>query len=152
MLKMDYQNGKLKEEKLELQKEGNVYAILDLSKALSWAFWSLWQSDKCAKMAAISLVSPVSYSGLIAYKFKTINIVKKGNHNQTLSVSGQGTISNATLTGSSDRRQRLGSIWSKIYITKYHLRVYDYFEGVSNNMNGWMGGLDGVEKKFLPLF
>lgn len=128
MLKMDYENGKLKEERIGITKRGNVGNLF--YQSLTDGRFSLYDNlINVPKVAAIPLVSPVSYSGLIAYKFKTISIVKKGNHNQITIRFRPGTISNATLTGELVIDDSAWVVLEARYtLPKYHLPVYDYFE------------------------
>ncbi|MBK7097472.1 MAG: hypothetical protein IPH58_02735 [Sphingobacteriales bacterium] len=151
MLKMDYQNGKLKEERTAITKRGSVDKLF--YQSLTDGRFNLYDNlINVPKISAIPLVSPVSYSGLIAYKFKTISIVKKGNHNQITIRFRPGTISNATLTGELVIDDSAWIVLEARYaLPKYHLPVFDFFEVYQQyewvDDAAWM-----VSKKFYLLF
>ncbi len=79
-------------------------------------------------LAKIPMLSPVSYSGLVAYKYKTINTRKENGHNiYTIRVTPT-KLGNALVTGEMDI---MDSAWvvlkTHFEMPKYHLVEYDFF-------------------------
>ena len=128
-LRLDYQSpSKFKEERLGITKRGNVSSLFYLTTTDGrFDFY-----DNLVKVPAVSVtpfVSPVSYSGLLAYKYKTLKVEKKGNHNiYTIGVK-PGSLSNATVSGELVIDD---SAWvilhTKFSLPRYHLPEYDFFE------------------------
>lgn len=128
-VRMDYQPyGKYKEERKGIAKRGNVNNLFYLT--ITDGRFDLYENlVRVPSVAAIPFVSPVSYSGLIAYKYKTLKIQKSGNHNIYTISFRPAAVSNATLLGELIIDD---SAWvlleTKFTLPKYHLPVYDYFE------------------------
>jgi hypothetical protein len=80
-------------------------------------------------VSATPFLSPISYSGLLAYKFKTIETKKEGRHKlYTISVKPR-QLSNATVSGEvvvSDSDWTIRS--THFFFPKYHMPEYDQFE------------------------
>lgn len=79
-------------------------------------------------LAKIPMLSPVSYSGLVAYKYKTINTRKENGHNvYTIRVTPT-KLGNALVTG---EMEIMDSAWvvlkTHFEMPKYHLVEYDFF-------------------------
>jgi hypothetical protein len=98
---------------------------------------------KVPAVSEIPILSPVSYSGLIAYKFKTIEIKNEGGKKiYVISVKPR-QLSNATVEGEISIAD---SSWvilhTKFRFPKYHLPEYDFFEVEQRynlvNKKAWM--------------
>ena len=79
-------------------------------------------------LAKIPMLSPISYSGLVAYKYKTINTRKeKGRNIYTIRVT-PGKLGNALVSG---EMEIMDSAWvilqTHFEMPKFHLVEYDYF-------------------------
>lgn len=127
-LQLDYSDERLKEERLGVKKWGNAASLFYLS-ATEGNFNFYNNLVKVPAIAAIPFLSPVSYSGLVAYKFKTLRVVQKGSHKiYTLSVKPR-KISNATVEG---ELTITDSAWAVLHtrfrFPAYHLPEYDFFE------------------------
>ena len=88
---------------------------------------------KVPSISTIPFLSPVSYSGLMAYKFKTIKRERKGKYtNYTISVKPR-QLSNATVEGEiiiSDSSWAI--LHTRFEFPSYHLPEYDFFEVVQD--------------------
>ena len=84
---------------------------------------------KVPSISTTPFLSPISYSGLLAYKFKTLKIERVGTHKiYTISVKPR-QLSNATVEGEmviSDSTWTL--LHTRFSFPKYHMPEYDYFE------------------------
>lgn len=98
---------------------------------------------KVPSVSEVPILSPVSYSGLIAYKFKIKEVKKRGNRKiYTISVKPR-QLSNATVEGEISIED---SAWiilhTKFSFPKYHLPEYDFFEVEQDyrfiNNTAWM--------------
>ncbi|MBS1919094.1 MAG: carboxypeptidase-like regulatory domain-containing protein [Bacteroidetes bacterium] len=121
-------NGQMKEERLGVKKDGDVRSLFYLSATESDL--NIYNNLlKAPTISAIPFVSPLSYSGLIAYRFKTVKIDRTGKRKiYTISVRPR-LLSNATVEG------ELTIIDSSWVVTKAdfrlpssHLPEYDFFE------------------------
>ncbi len=79
-------------------------------------------------LSAMPMLSPISNSGLIAYKYKTVSIRKEnGRTYYTIRVT-PGKLGNALVTG---EMEIMDSAWvmtsSHFELPKFHLNEYDYF-------------------------
>jgi hypothetical protein len=118
----------IKEERLGVKKNGRTDGLFYLTTTDG----SINFYNNLIKVPALSptpFLSPISYSGLIAYKFKTIKIERIGAHrNYIISVKPR-QISNATVEGEITISD---SSWAILHthfeFPKYHLPEYDYFE------------------------
>ncbi|HEX8334978.1 MAG TPA: DUF5686 family protein, partial [Segetibacter sp.] len=128
-LKLDFSGEqKIKEERAGVKKLGNTTDLFYLSSTEgSFNFY-----NNLVKVPALSntpFISPVSYSGLLAYKFKTINVEKRGAYKwYTISVKPR-LISNATVEGELTINDSTYTIeHTRFSFPKYHLPQYDFFE------------------------
>lgn len=129
VLQMDVDEKKrIKEERLAVKKNGNAKGLFYQSATEgSFNFY-----DNLVKVPAISptpFVSPVSYSGLVAYKFKTVKVQRFGKHRiYTFSVKPL-QVTNATVEGELTVSD---SAWvvlhARFRFPRYHLQEYDFFE------------------------
>jgi hypothetical protein len=80
-------------------------------------------------LSVTPFISPASYSGLLAYRFKTLNITKKGSHKLYTISFRRRQLSNATMEGQvvvSDSAWVIVS--ARFRLPRYHLAEYDFFE------------------------
>lgn len=129
LLKLDYASDtKIKEERLAVKKSGNTEGLFYLS-ATQGNFNIYNNLIKVPSISQIPFLSPISYSGLLAYKFKTIKIERKnGRRIYTISVKPR-QLSNATVEG---EITVLDSAWAILHarfsFPSFHLPQYDFFE------------------------
>lgn len=128
-LRLDYENAvRFKEERTGVTRRGNTSNLFYLSTTQGrFNFY-----DNLVKVPALSVtpfLSPVSYSGLLAYKFKTLKTEKHGKYNiYTIGVK-PGSLSNATVSGEIVIYDSAWVILStKLSFPPYHLPEYDFFE------------------------
>ncbi|MBP6624559.1 MAG: carboxypeptidase-like regulatory domain-containing protein [Chitinophagaceae bacterium] len=80
-------------------------------------------------LSEIPMLSPISYSGLVAYKYKTKNIFKKENYTIYTIQFMPTKLGNALIEG---EVQIVDTSWTIIHSTytfpKFHMPEYDYFQ------------------------
>jgi hypothetical protein len=129
LLHVDYSgSNKLKEERLGVTSHGNAANLFYLS-ATDGDFSFYNNLIKVPSISETPFLSPVSYSGLLAYKFKMIKTERKDGHRIfTISVKPR-QISNATVEG---EITILDSTWAILHtrfsFPQYHLPEFDFFE------------------------
>jgi hypothetical protein len=117
-----------KEERLGVSKRGNAQDLFYLSA--TEGDFSLYNNlIKIPSLSTIPFISPVSYSGLLAYRFKTLKIEQRGNQKiYTISIRPR-QLSNATVEGEVIIAD---SSWvilrAGFHFPSYHLPEYDFFE------------------------
>ncbi|MBD0366271.1 MAG: carboxypeptidase-like regulatory domain-containing protein [Flavisolibacter sp.] len=128
-LKMDNSgDNRIREERLGVKKRGNPEHLFYLSTTEgNFNFYN--NLIKVPAISAIPFVSPISYSGLMAYRFKTIKTQKVGTQKiYTISVKPR-QLSNATVEGEVTIAD---STWvilhTRFQLPSYHLPEYDFFE------------------------
>ena len=128
-LRLDYQSeNRRKEERLGIKSNGKATGLYYLSTTEgTFNFYNNLVS--VPSLSVTPFLSPISYSGLMAYKFKTIKIERKGNHKiYTISVKPR-QLSNATVQGEVTISD---SAWVLLHthfsFPEYHLVEYDSFE------------------------
>ncbi|MEP6583773.1 MAG: DUF5686 and carboxypeptidase regulatory-like domain-containing protein [Ginsengibacter sp.] len=98
---------------------------------------------KVPSVSEVPILSPVSYSGLLAYRFKTLAVKnERGKKVYVISVKPR-QLSNATVEGEITIAD---SSWvvlhTKLSLPKYHLPEYDFFQVEQDynfiNDNAWM--------------
>lgn len=142
-LQLDYESdSRLKEQRTGVKKAGNSDRLFYLSTTEgNFTFY-----NNLLKIPALSqtpFLSPVSYSGLLAYKFKTLNITKQGKYKLYTISAKPRQLSNATVSG---ELQVSDSDWTirktRFVFPKYHLPEYDFFEVEQDyslvNNTAWM--------------
>ncbi|MGC4038864.1 MAG: DUF5686 and carboxypeptidase regulatory-like domain-containing protein [Chitinophagaceae bacterium] len=128
-LKYDHESDqRTKEERIGVNKRGNTDRLFYLTTA-DGNFDLYNNLLKIPKVSQTPFLSPISYSGLLAYRFKMIKMENKGNHKvYTISVKPR-QLSNATVEG---EVTIIDSAWAilhtKFSLPKYHLPDYDFFE------------------------
>ena len=128
VLKYDQGAGnQIKEERLAVTKRGNSDGLFFLST--TEANLNIYNNLMNAPaISQIPFLSPISYSGLMVYKFKTLKIDFEGKRKiYTISVKPR-QLSNTTVEG---EIKIMDSSWvvvqASFSLPKYHLPEYDYF-------------------------
>ncbi len=128
-MQLDFQNpNRIKETRNGVKKRGNPESLFYLT-TLDGNF-SLYNNLMNVKAVSVTpFLSPISYSGLIAYKYKTVR-VRKLNGRNVYTISFKPTkLGNALLTGEVEVME---SAWvvlnSRFTLPKFHLVEYDKFE------------------------
>ncbi|MGZ3846947.1 MAG: DUF5686 family protein, partial [Flavisolibacter sp.] len=118
---------RIKEERLGVKKNGNTEGMFYLS-ATDGNFNIYNNLIKVPKISQIPFLSPISYSGLLAYRFKTLKIEKKNGHKYyTISIRPR-QLSNATIDGEVTIQDSAFVIThAQFTFPPYHLPEYDYF-------------------------
>ncbi|MEI9942933.1 MAG: DUF5686 family protein [Chitinophagaceae bacterium] len=143
ILKYDHESGqRTKEERTGVKRRGNPDGLFYLSTTEGdFNFYN--NVLKVPAVSDIPIISPVSYSGLLAYKFKTLEIKNKtGKKIYVISVKPR-QLSNATVEGEIMIED---STWvilhTQFSFPKYHLPEYDFFEVEQNyelvNNKAWI--------------
>lgn len=144
-LHLDYESAqRMKEERLGVKRSGNADGLFYLSTTEgNFDFYN--NLVKVPALSATPFLSPISYSGLVAYKFRTVHIRQVGKYREyTINIRPR-QISNAAVEGQvviSDSSWTL--LHTKFVFPKYHLPEYDYFEVQQDH--GWVQG-----KAWLPV-
>lgn len=128
-LRLDYRPPRqYREERTGVANRGVVNRLFYLST--TEGIFDLYDNlIKVPALSPISFVSPVSFSGLLAYKYKTLHIEKKGGHNKITIQFKPGTLSNATLTGELVIDDSAWVLLETNYsFPVYHLPEYDFFK------------------------
>jgi hypothetical protein len=128
-LQLDYESeSRIREERLGVLKRGEADNLFYLSTTVGdFNFYN--NLVKVPSISTTPFLSPFSYSGLLAYKFKTLKIEKRdGQRVFVISVKPR-QLSNATVEGEVTIAD---SSWvvlhSKFRFPSYHLAEYDFFE------------------------
>ncbi len=129
VLRLDRESERhIKEERTGVTKKGNTESLFYLSTTQGdFNFY-----NNLVNIPAISqtpFLSPLSYSGLLAYRFKTLKtITVNGQKIYTIGIKPR-QLSNATVEGEITIAD---STWvvlhTKLRLRKYHLAEYDFFE------------------------
>lgn len=129
VLNLDYASDqKIKEQRVGVKKNGNTEGLFYLS-ATDGNFNFYNNLVKVPQISEVPFLSPVSYSGLLAYKFKTLKIERKNGHKYyTISVKPR-QLSNATVEGEITIQDTVFAIThARLSFPSYHLPEYDFFE------------------------
>jgi hypothetical protein len=127
-LKADYAfPGKIKEERTAVKIRGNSESLFYLSTTDGdFNFYN--NLVQLPALSAMPMLSPISNSGLIAYKYKTLRIRKEKNRTIYTIKATPTKLGNALVTG---EMEIMDSAWvllsSTFELPKYHLTEYDYF-------------------------
>jgi len=126
------ENDRIKEQRLGVKNHGKARNFFYLS-ATEGDFDFYNNLVKVPSISTIPFLSPVSYSGLMAYKFKTIKRERRdGRMLYTISVKPR-QLSNATVEGEitiSDSSWAI--LHTRFVFPSYHLPEYDFFEVVQD--------------------
>lgn len=120
--------GQEREERLGVSKRGDYESLFYVS-ATEGDFNLYNNLVKSRTLSIIPFISPVSYSGLLAYRYRTISTVQRGNH-KIYTIGFKPTqLSNATMEGQMVIDDSLWVVLSaRFTMPPYHLPEYDYFE------------------------
>ncbi len=119
---------KIKEERTGVSKRGNAESLFFLS--LTEGNFNLYNNLlKAPGLAPVPFLSPVSYSGLSAYKYKIIHTATQGGHKlYTISMKPK-QLSNVTVEGELTIQDSSWVILSARFVLPgYHIPEYDLFE------------------------
>jgi len=128
-LKLDYASEqKIKEERTGIKKTGNSEDLFYLSA--TEGFFNFYNNlVRVPGLSTAQFLSPVSYSGLLGYRFKTMSIEKRGAYKwYTISVKPR-LMSNATVEGEITINDSSFTIEHvRFSFPRYHLPQYDFFQ------------------------
>ncbi len=142
-LNYDYESPqRTKEERTGVTKERKADGLFYLSTTEGdFNFYN--NLVKVPSVSEVPILSPVSYSGLLAYKFKTLAIKNEGGKKMYIISVKPRQLSNATVEGEISIAD---SSWvilhTKFSFPKYHMPEYDFFEIKQDydfvNNHAWM--------------
>ncbi|ANE50818.1 hypothetical protein SY85_10185 [Flavisolibacter tropicus] len=128
-LQLDYENEKhQKEERLGVKRRGNSSDLFYLSTTEgNFDFYN--NLVRVPALSAMPFVSPISYSGLLAYRYKTLRIEQRGSYKwYTIAIKPR-KLSSATVEGEvTITDSSWAIIHSRLQLPAYHLAEYDFFE------------------------
>lgn len=127
-LTVDYTHpGKIKEERTGVKVRGNRDGLFYLT-TIDGDFNFYNNLVNLPALSKIPMLSPVSYSGLVAYKYKTINTRKENGRNiYTIKVMPT-KLGNALVSGEIEIMDSAWVILSTHFeMPRFHLVEYDYF-------------------------
>jgi hypothetical protein len=143
MLKLDVESeSRIKEERLGVRQTGNTSRLFYLT-ATDGNFNFFNNLVKVPTISATPFLSPISNSGLMAYRFKTTRVKRNGKHRiYTISVKPL-EVTNATVEGELTVSD---SAWTVLHtrfrFPSYHLQEHDFFEVEQDfdfvNNQAWM--------------
>jgi len=127
-LQLDHAPQGIKEQRLGVTQKGNSTGLFYLST--TDGDFSLYNNlIKIPAVSATPFLSPVSYSGLLAYRFKIIRTEKQDGHKLYVINVKPRQISNATVEGEMTIADSLWVILhARFKLPAYHLPEYDFFE------------------------
>lgn len=128
-LKMDHASSQqIKEARLGVTRRGDVRNLFYTT--VTDGDFNLYNNlIKVPSVSEIPFISPISYSGLMAYRFKTIKRVRTGKHWVYIINIKPRQMSNATVEGEITIDDSSHAILhSKFSLPVYHLPEYDFFE------------------------
>ncbi len=120
--------GQVREETMGIKKIGRVESLFYLS-ATDGDFNVYNNFIKAPAVSTIPFISPVSFSGLVAYRYKTLKIERVGGHKiYTIAVRPR-QLSNATVEGTLVIDDSLWAVLNAQYrLPAAHTPEYDFFE------------------------
>ena len=124
---------KIKENRIGVKNRGRTENLFFLTTTSG--DFSLYNNlIKIPALSETPMLSPISYSGLIAYKFKTLAIVKRNNYTIYTIGFTPGKMGNALIQGEVEIVDTSWTIIRTQYtFPKYHMPEYDYFEAIIKN-------------------
>lgn len=121
-------NGQIKEERLGVIKRGNPSSLFYLS-ATEGDFYIYNNLINTPPVSKIPFVSPLSYSGLVAYKFKTIKIDRTIKPKVYTIAIRPRQLSNATIEGEIRIQDSTWNVLSADFrLPEAHMPEYDFME------------------------
>ena len=129
LLKLDRSaGGQLKEERLGVKKQGNTSSLFYLS-ATEGDFYIYDNLIQAPPVSKIPFVSPLSYSGLVAYRFKTIKIDRTIKPKVYTIAIRPRQLSNATIEGEITIQDSTWAVFSTEFrLPQAHMPEYDFME------------------------
>jgi hypothetical protein len=129
VLKMDkHKDGRIREERQGVSRKGNTENIfyLTVTDGDFYIYNNLIQAPPVSK---IPFVSPISYSGLLAYRFKTLKTDRtKKPREYTISIRAR-QLSNATIDGEITIQDSTWAVLkAEFRLPPAHMPEYDYME------------------------
>lgn len=120
--------GKVHEERMGVSRRGNPDGLFYLSA--TEGDFNLYNNLIVSRvLSVIPFISPVSYSGLLAYRYKTVSTVARNGHKVYTISFRPGALSNATLEGQLVIDDSAWVILSASFrLPRFHLPEYDFFE------------------------
>ncbi len=120
--------GQVKEERIAVNKRGKTESLFYLS-ALDGDFYIYDNLIKAPPVSKIPFLSPLSYSGLMAYRFKTLKIDRDIKPKvYTISIRPR-QLSNATIEGEISIQDSTWNVISVVFrMPPAHMPEYDYME------------------------
>lgn len=121
-------DGKIKEQRIGVNKKGPTESLFYLT-ATDGDFYLYNNLIQTPPVSKIPFVSPLSYSGLVAYKFKTIKIDRTQKPKvYTIAIKPR-QLSNATIEGEISIQDSTWQVFSAEFkIPPMHMPEYDYME------------------------
>lgn len=121
-------DGKIKEQRIGVNKKGPTESLFYLT-ATDGDFYLYNNLIQTPPVSKIPFVSPLSYSGLVAYKFKTIKIDRTQKPKvYTIAIKPR-QLSNATIEGEITIQDSTWQVFSAEFkIPPMHMPEYDYME------------------------
>ncbi|MBO9205310.1 MULTISPECIES: DUF5686 and carboxypeptidase regulatory-like domain-containing protein [Niastella] len=128
VLQLDRSSQASKEERLGVKRRGNTEGLFFLSTTQGdFNFYN--NLIKTRALSETPFLSPISYSGLLAYRFRLVRTERVGPHKSYVISVKPRQISNATVEGEITIAD---SIWvithTRLKFPNYHLPEYDFFE------------------------
>ncbi len=121
-------NGQIKEERRAVNIRGNTDGLFYLS-ALDGDFFIYDNLIKAPPVSRIPFVSPLSYSGLLAYRFKTLKIDRTIKPKVYTIAIRPRQLSNATIEGEISIQDSTWNVMSvEFRLPSAHMPEYDYME------------------------
>ncbi|MEQ1675698.1 MAG: DUF5686 and carboxypeptidase regulatory-like domain-containing protein [Chitinophagaceae bacterium] len=129
VLRLDRESARrIKEERTGISKRGNSSSLFFLSTTeADFNFYNNIVS--IPSISQTPFLSPLSYSGLLAYRYKTLKTkIINGRKTYTISIKPR-QLSNATVEGEITIADSLWVVLhTQLRLPKYHLAEYDFFE------------------------
>jgi hypothetical protein len=121
-------NGQIKEERLGVIKRGNPSSLFYLS-ATEGDFYIYNNLINTPPVSKMPFVSPLSYSGLVAYRFKTVKIDRTVKPKvYTISIRPR-QLSNATIEGEIQVQDSTWAVMGATFeLPQAHMPEYDFME------------------------
>lgn len=121
-------NGQIKEERRAVNKRGSTESLFYLT-ATDGDFFIYDNLIKAPPVSRIPFVSPLSYSGLLAYRFKTLKIDRTVKPKVYTIAIRPRQLSNATIEGEISIQDSTWNVISVDYrLPPAHMPEYDYME------------------------
>ncbi len=120
--------GQIKEERLGVNKRGNTENLFYLT-ATDGDFYIYNNMIQAPPVSKIPFVSPLSYSGMLAYKFKTLKTDRKQKPKVYTIAIRPRQLSNATIEGEITIQDSTWNVMSAEFrLPPAHMPEYDYME------------------------